>query len=425
MSNSPDTIRIPLDELMACLSETLDMASPELVNHHVQVAYISHCVGVEVGLEKSQLQQLVMAAYLHDIGAFSLQTRQSLLAFEDTDAHHHARVGYQLLTTFPPFERAARLIRFHHVPWAGGEGVYWEGDSVPLDSHILHLADRAAVLLRPHTPALHQASMVCERISEQSGTMFMPDLVNAFLRASASEVFWFDLISSGLPGLMRRRVHLPTLDLGMDGLLLLADLFRRIIDFRSPFTATHCSGVAASAGVLARYAAFSERDRALMLAAAYLHDLGKLAVPTEIIEKPGRLSPEEFEIMQSHVYHTFRVLEPIAGLEEVRRWGSYHQERLDGSGYPFRLKGDSLPAGARLLAVADIFTALTENRPYREGMPAKEAVNALQRMAKAGQVDREYVALVVEHFEELDHARQDAQDASTREYTSFQELVGN
>ena len=199
----------------------------------------------------------------------------------------------------------------------------------------------------------------------------------------------------------------------------MSKLFSYIIDFRSRFTATHSSGVAASSEALSRLVGFSERECRMMRIAGHLHDLGKLAVPAEILEKPAKLTEDEFNIIRSHTFYTYRILEPIGDLDVINTWGSFHHERLDGSGYPFHHKAQDLSLGSRIMAVADVFTAITEDRPYRKEMPSERALQVLQQMADSSALDSNIVSLLRVHFDEINSSRIAAQAGASKEYQEF------
>jgi HD-GYP domain-containing protein (c-di-GMP phosphodiesterase class II) len=238
------------------------------------------------------------------------------------------------------------------------------------------------------------------------------------------EYFWLGVVSPSIDSILSNRVKLATIDLSIEDLLSLTKLFSHIIDFRSRFTATHSSGVAASAEALARFAGFSERECKMMRIAGYLHDLGKLAVPTEILEKPAKLTEEEFNVIRSHTFHTYRCLEPIGGLDLINTWASFHHERIDGTGYPFHHKGQDLSLGSRIMAVADVFTAITEDRPYRKGMTRDRALQLLRQMVENTALDSHIVSLLGLHFDEINSLRVAAQDVSFEEYQRFLQPLG-
>ncbi len=405
---------ISVFDMVMCLSDALDLISPALVNHHKRVAYIADSIARELGMPEEERVNLLLAGALHDTGALSLKERLDALQFEIAEPLKHAEQGYVLLKRFKPFQKMSAIVRFHHTYWERGRGEEFQNMKVPLASHILHLADRVSVLLSENN-ILGQVRNIRDNINKHKGTMFVPELVEAFDNISARECFWLDCISPYLTDILARRAPTHYVELKGELLFQLAKLFSRVIDFRSRFTATHSSGVAACASVLARLAGFSEKECLMIEISGYLHDLGKLAVPPEILEKPSKLNSNEFNQIKSHTYYTFRVLETIPGLKEINTWASFHHERLDGRGYPFHCKSDELSLGSRILSVADVFTAITEDRPYRKGMGSNEARRVLQQMA-GGALDPYIVSILNSNFNKVDEARRAAQLAAEREY---------
>lgn len=409
-------MNVPLFDLLTCLTDVIDLVDSKLSDHHKKVAYIAYCLSAQLGLPKKERDELLLAGKIHDIGALSGQERMDTLHFELSHSQRHAEVGAELLKGFKPLKGISQLIRFHHVYWDGGMGRIEHGEAVPLGSHILHLADRIAVLVGHRQNILNRTAGICKRIETYSDSMFMPELVAAFLELARKESFWLDLSSPTLSSLLRRRVRLETLDLNLDGLLSLGQVFATIIDFRSRFTANHSSGVAASAGALARLAGFSERECQMMFVAGYLHDLGKLAVPTEILEKPDALTPQERRIVSCHPFYTFRSLESINDLALINSWAGFHHETLDGQGYPFRLHGRDLSIGSRIMGVADVFTALTEDRPYREGMTVEKSLGLITKMTRKNALDHTMAAILEKNVDEINRLRVAAQHESGRKY---------
>lgn len=407
-----------LFDLVLCLSRAMDLVTPEVVSHQMQVAYAACCLGEELGLPLHERRRLVLAAALHDCGILSLRERKDLMEFDVREEGPHAGVGAQLLRTCPQFRHEAEIVRFHHRPWDEGRGAEEAGRPIPLASHIVHLADRVCVLCGGRD-ILSRVGAIAHAIGEQSGRMFHPDHVAAFRRASDRESFWLDLAMPDLAAILRERIDLGVLETDDETSQQIGRLFARIVDFRSPFTATHTNGVAATASALARHGGFCRREARMMTLAGYLHDLGKLAVPAEIIGKPDRLTPGEFDVIRSHTFYTYRCLEPIAALDTVSTWAAFHHERLDGKGYPFHHAADDLSLGSRIMAVADVFTAVTEDRPYRAGMSVEKALGVLDRMAATSALDGDVVALLKLHAGTIDADRQAAQRAAMNEYAEM------
>ncbi|HEY6837295.1 MAG TPA: HD domain-containing phosphohydrolase [Geobacteraceae bacterium] len=418
------TLQIPLHDLIACLADTIDLVSPELADHHRRVGYIASALATQIGLSPTEAVELLHAGYLHDIGALSLTERLAIQNFEAKETGHHAEIGALLLEMFTPFSRLADIVRYHHLSWDGGKGTFFKGRLVPQESHIVHLADRIAVLLgsTDRIRLLSTVRDIRDRVQAKSGTMFSPSLVAAFTRLATKEYFWLDL-AQPLSCEAKSRKHGTDVQLDTDGLVGLSRLFARIIDFRSHFTATHSTGVAAGAQAIARLARRPEEECLQLSIAGLLHDLGKLAVPTELLEKPGKLTPQEKSVLRCHTFYTYRTLEKVPAFATIAAWSSYHHERLDGSGYPFHLSGKDIPLGARIVAVADVFTAITEDRPYRKGMSPVQVHKVLDGMVRHSALDPDLVALLLDHFEELDTVRCAAQAEATREYAGMYEKV--
>lgn len=405
------------------IANVVDIMCPAVGQHHMQVAYLSHQLGTELGYSGVEKHGLAMAAALHDIGAFSLKEKLDLLAFEDKEPGKHALAGCLLLREFVPFRAMAELIRFHHIPWRHGKGAEHNGKRVPLSSHLIHLADRVTVTRDPDRFVLDQVGDITKMIQKLSGKLFVPEHVEAFVRLAQKDFIWLDMSSNSIGEIVRRIVGSNSMELDMEDMLALSKMISKLIDFKSKFTATHSKGVAATAVALAGLMGFSRREKMQMEIAANLHDLGKLAVPNKIIDKPGKLTDEEWSSMRSHAYFTHQTLVPLEMLSQVGDWAAQHQERMDGSGYPFGLKGDELSLGSRIMAVADVFTAVTENRPYRAGMDKDLATEVLKSLRDKNKLDQLLVDTVLGNYDDIDAIRHAAQLKAEGEYRVFRTLL--
>ncbi len=407
-----------LSEIMISLCKVFDYISPRVANHHLRVAFLCNQLAETAGMDRGAQDDLFWAAIMHDIGAFSEHEKYAALEFEHMDLTAHAERGYLLINDFPLFSGVAPIIRHHHRPWAGGKGREHGGEAVPLASHILHLADRIEILIDRQRHILSQTDHILKTVRDHSGEMFAPDLISLFEELAAKENFWLDITSSEIQQIIVDRAIYPQQQLDLIGLVAVSKIYSHIIDFRSPFTAVHSAGVSAVSTALARLMDFSDTECVMMQIAGYLHDIGKLAIPLEILNKPGPLNKEEFSVIKGHVYHSYRLMEGISSMHTINQWASFHHERIDGNGYPFHVKGAELPLGARIMAVSDVFTAITEDRPYRKGMNGTEALRIIKDMADNNSLDRSIVALARNAFEELNDTRISAQVNARQEYLS-------
>lgn len=415
---------VRLGDLVFAVSSAFDLVSPEVADHHLRVARIARAIARQLGFNRDQMRELLLAAALHDSGAFSLRERLELMQFEIRNPGDHAEAGFRLLKSFPYFEGAAEIVRFHHLPWEHRRGEQWRGRQVPSGSHLLHLADRVSVLKIDRTGAAGWAGVGARLVESGSGSRFKPEFVEALAAAAARPAFWREVSAAGDDDL-RNDPAFGAVTLSEADFRGLAHLFWQIVDFRSPFTATHTSGVTAVAGFLAPLAGVTGAAGRMVAISAGLHDLGKLAVPSETLEKERALTREEVVRLRSHPLHGWRLLENIAGLEEINKWANFHHERLDGLGYPFRLPAAQIPLESRIVAVADVFTALTEERPYRRGMSGREAAAILGNMADGGALDHDIVALMARNRGEATVIRRLAQEGASGRYLAFREHVSD
>lgn len=411
-------LSVPMSDLINCLSDTIDLVSPRLSGHHNRVGRVAHALACQMDLPADEQVDLYFAGNLHDIGALSLTDRIRLNSFDGYETNNHAETGALLLEMFQPLAGLADLVRFHHVKWDHGAGELHRGRQVPLGSHILHLADRISVLIGEvdGINLLVRVPEIVSKIENASGTMFSPALAGAFFDLAGLESFWLSLAFPGCNQSYKRPEYCRSIDLDTEGVIGLSRMFARIIDFRSHFTATHSSGVAATAEALARLSGKPESECAQMRIAGLLHDLGKLAVPAELLEKPAGLNSEERALIRCHTYFTRRALENIPSFENITAWSANHHERIDGRGYPFHVGGSDLLEGSRIMAVSDVFTALTEDRPYRAGMGHAAVQKVLYSMSAQSALDPDVVDMAMRSYVELDAVRAAAQAEAVSEY---------
>jgi len=404
---------VDLVEVIDALSLALDLIDPRLTDHHRQVALLAVGLAEQMRLPVVERQRLAMAALLHDIGATGTKDALLRLRYEylDDEVQAHAEHGYRLLIRFAPLAEVVDIVRFHHVPWSFGRGSRQEERPVPLAAHILQLADRVQVQIDRSRYILSQVEAITARIVEERGRVFHPAVVDAFLARARNEAFWLDLVSPWQQNSVLHEFGPLPVDSDDSTLLDIARFFGRVIDSRSHFTATHSAGVAAVAGTIGGLCGLCDEECGQLRLAGYLHDIGKLAIPKDILEKPAALTPEEFALMRSHTYHTQRVLERIDAFRPIATWASHHHERFDGSGYPFGIKGAAMSLCARIMAVADVFTALTEDRPYRKAMKRQDVIATLKASAAANGLDPLLVGVVTRDFEPINTARREAQSA--------------
>ena len=265
-----------------------------------------------------------------------------------------------------------------------------------LDANLVFLVDRVDAMRASYSGVelLEHADAIRAKVQGYSGTLFSPELVDVFQWAARSEAFWMTLESPHLDRLladMDRSISAAVLP--FEQVKHLARLFAEIVDAKSRFTYQHSIGVAQLARHLGQRLGLADTTLDKIEVAGLLHDLGKLRVPDEILDKPGKLDARELQVMRRHSFETYEILRGIGGFEDIALWAAYHHETPDGDGYPFHRKGQDLSIEARIIAVADVFQALAQDRPYRRAMPLDQIIEILNDMARQGRLDAGSVAL--------------------------------
>ena len=396
----------------------MDLVSPEVVGHHCRVGTLAYRLGEAAGLPGRTLTELILAGLLHDVGAFSLKDRLAALAF-DSDDKTHAEIGYRLLAGYKGFACAAGLVRAHHAPWADGRASGKISAPEAELANLLSLADRVDALL-PRTPGQHvDREAVVSRIRSGRGRLFKPEWVDVFETLISQRGFWEQLLAAGAAQacLIIPDEFNPVLP-GRD-ISSLSRLFSQIIDFRCRFTATHSCGVAAMSVALGREMGLPEPRLEWMEIAGELHDIGKLGVPSEIILKPAALDHDEMTVMRGHAANGYSVLFGVPGMNEMAVWVGQHHERLDGTGYPRGENASLIGLESRVLAVSDVFTALTEDRPYRQGLSLNQTVNLLNDMAGGNLLDRDVVGALLGRLTDMDALRRESQARALADFELF------
>ncbi|MFZ2528267.1 MAG: HD domain-containing phosphohydrolase [Rhodococcus sp. (in: high G+C Gram-positive bacteria)] len=285
--------------------------------------------------------------------------------------------------------RVGAMLAFTFERWDGGglpAGV--RGDAIPVEMHIVHLADVVEVHLR-----LGGTANAVAVAQARNGTQFCPAVVRVFDDAAAEitagvleQDVWSAALAQTPDG--NRIVRGPELD---DMLRAMTDF----VDFKCPFLLGHSRQVADLAAAAGRHRGLPGADVDALYRAGLVHGLGRMGVPNQIWEKPGPLTTAEWERVRLYPYLTGRILSRVGGVESVVALAQTHRERLDGSGYPNGLRGPDLSAPARILAAAETYQRLREPRPHRPALTAGDAAARMRRDAKAGRFDTEAVEAVL------------------------------
>ena len=411
MLNEP---AVNLGNLLLSFSDAIDLANQSISAHQMRTAFIALQMAKGAKLSQNVDEKIFMGALLHDAGALTTEDKIRLHSFEEINTENHCIIGASLFKSSSFLEPSSRMVRFHHKPWNNWKTSIDSPDV--FESQVLYLADHLERLINRNKYILHQHEELTTKITSMAGSEIHSDIVDLFVEISNREDFWLDLVSPRLYSILLHFGPLRRVDIGIDQTFSIATFFRNLIDFKSHFTATHSTGVAECASILSKIFGLTTNEIFLVTLAGYFHDVGKLAVPNAILEKPDKLTKEEFAVIKKHTYFTYMVLNSIGGLDHIPEWAAFHHEKLDGSGYPFHVNSEKLETASRIMAVADIFTALAEDRPYRSGMQRDAIERILENLAKNNGIDKKIVDLLLENYEEVLIHVKEKQSIANAEY---------
>ncbi len=419
---------VRLSDVLGALSYALDLTEGQPPGHSLRCCWISMHIGRALGLEHAALSDLYYATLLKDAGCSSNAARlwqlyggdDRLLKrdFKTVDSHSLLQIGRFVLQHAGPgealrdrvgrvlnlvshgealtteviqtrCERGADIVRRLGFGEAVAGGIYgldehWngkgrpsgaKGNAIPVISRIALLAQVVDAFF-----AIGGAQEALAESRRRSGTWFDPRVVDAFTLASTHFGFWEGLASDQLDSLVATLEPAShTIMIDETRLDSVAEAFAAVIDAKSQFTSGHSNRVTQYADGIAAEMGLSADHRRWLRRAALLHDIGKLGVSNSILDKPGKLDEAEWTAVKRHAELSETILQRSKIFRDLAVVAGSHHERLDGTGYPRRLNDAEIPFEARIITTADIFDAMTADRPYRAAMPVPTALGLMER----------------------------------------------
>jgi putative nucleotidyltransferase with HDIG domain len=356
----------------------VDYTNHKFIHHSHRTTYMALEIANFIKLSEEQKKQLYVSSLLHDIGAanYLVQSHSSTSFIKE-----HCKIGSDITKSFPVFNKISNIILNHHENFDGSGAMGLVGNSIPIESQIIRICDLIEVLYNETIPAFKQKNNITLWIKNNKNIIFSSKLVNTFLEISSKDFFWFNVENISFMEFILDSIS-PKIDdcLNLEQFESIAYIFSNIIDNKSKFTASHSRGIAELACTVSKFIGYTDDKCIKMKISGLLHDIGKLAIPTRILDKNDSLSSEEFAIIKSHVYYTKIILDRIVGISDISDWASSHHEKLNGKGYPRSLVSEQLSEECRIIGVCDIYQALTEDRPYRKGFDDKKAFSIMDNM---------------------------------------------
>ena len=380
-----------MDSLIRAIATGLDAVEYEIfgasTNHGKRIAVLCIEMGKALGKSLDENMHMANCALLHDNALTESYLAERSGGHHDPVMKEHCICGQRNIGFLCRSGRADNLVLYHHER-ADGNGPFGiRAGEGPLAAELIAIADSVDVTWHLQRLGSGDLASVRQFIAERAGTVYSKAAAGAML-----EILDWPAILSLRDDAIHKTAEAAFapwyIDAGADECFGMAKLITKIIDYKSAFTRKHSAQIANRAWYMGGYLHYDEAKRIDLFLAASFHDIGKLKTPTAILEKPGKLSNEEFLIIKEHVYHTWEMLKDIEGFELICAWASNHHEKLNGAGYPFGKKAEELDYNSRLMACIDVYQAVSEERPYHPARNHSDTMQILYKMADSGGIDR-------------------------------------
>lgn len=418
---------LKLSEIVGALSYALDITEGQPPGHCIRCCWIGMHIAEEAGVDAASRWDLYYTLLLKDLGCSSNAARicELYLAndldfkrnYKEVDGSTRRVVEFVLRNTGLKAGLAKRFEAVSHIFMYGtqisreliesrctrgadiakqlrfgpavSEGIrsldeHWngQGKAQGLAGEAIPLFSRIA-LLSQVIDVFHQSGGKEKAVNEvlrRSAVWFDPGLVNAFIAVADRPEFWRALESPEIhETVLASEPAQHEVDLDDDYLDEISAGFALVVDSKSPYTAGHSDRVAQFAEAIAGELGFDAGRLRWLRRAALLHDIGKLGVSNSILDKPGKLTDAEWVDVRKHPEYSQQILSRIEAFADIAEVGGAHHEKLDGSGYPHRLKGELITLDTRIVTTADIFDAITAKRPYRDPIPVEKALDMMRK----------------------------------------------
>ncbi|EEX94420.1 HD-GYP domain-containing protein [Vibrio orientalis] len=393
-----EDVRVDMHRVLFEIAYALDAVGYDEIYHGHRVAYIAYSCAIRMGWSEEKAHKAFALGLIHDCGVSESSELDVLLtSFIPKETQRHCIKGYELLKACEPLSQFAIPILYHHTDWRQLAEIPNISDEDKQLSALIFLADRVDYLQssRPYdvygNVTSESKEFITGELAANAGIMFEPSIVESMNELLTCDDFWFSMELRHIENLSSQFVHAfgHRSNTGLEESICVAELFAQIVDAKSSFTYQHSNHVARLAEFLAGKLGYSTQTCRMLYLAGLIHDIGKLKTPSSILHKPDQLTDDEYCCIKRHATDSRHALENMFKDSLVIDWAANHHERLDGSGYPLGLTAEQLDGPSRLVAVTDVFQALTQSRPYRAGLSLDKTLTILEELVENGKLDRQ------------------------------------
>ena len=395
-----------LKDIITIIHRTINSIDNRLLEHGEQVAYIMMNLLKEKGTnDENEIIDLCTISMFHDIGIHKIsEVRRvlsvdgyracngkevtDLLSIDSLNPFEHAIYGALFIKHFSPLNHLYKVVLGHHFTY---KYIKFKNIDIPIEAIMLGLADYFSVLVLNNKELSNYEIKKMSNIYTLENVQLLLDVIkkndiSTKLKDKSYKSELYDFLKN------KRLKREEVLDY--------ARMLAYAIDFRSEVTVKHSIMVEAISYEIGKLMRLDEKILYKLKVCGIVHDIGKISIPVHILEKDSKLTDEEFELMKEHAIIGYDILSGL-NIDDIRDIATLHHEKIDGSGYPFGLKGDELSTEIRILSIADILSALVGRRSYKESFSKDRVINILKEMSNSNKIDKDITNLVILNYDSI------------------------
>ena len=385
-----ENFEVTLKQMILIIHRAVNSVDKRLLNHGEQVAYIMmNLLKADGSYSDEEILEICAVSVFHDIGAYKVTEIDKLVEVDTRKPIDHAVYGALFIKYFSPLSDLYNIVLTHHFTFK-----YFEDKQMNVmckEGLLLNFADYIDRVY------LNKKSFNKGDFEDDKGN-YLKEHIDLFVEADRK----FDFVSKIVNGTFKDELYsfFETKIITREEVISYSKMLAYSIDFRSEATVKHTITVEAISYQIAKICGLDEEKLTRIRIASVLHDIGKIGIPVEVLEKPGKISHEEFEIIKSHAMIGYNILSEL-NIDDIRNVATLHHEKLDGSGYPFGLKADQLSTEIRIIAIADIISALIGVRSYKGIFSKEKTINILLDMVNNNEIDVNITNLFINNYDYL------------------------
>ena len=374
--------------ILHIISNMLKMQNAKLLDHGSRVGYLVAKMLEAKGLSEREILEGYLIGLLHDVGAYKTEEIDKLIQFETKNVCEHSIYGYLILELSEIMGDMADVILYHHTPWNKINGISADKKEM---ANLIFLADRVEIYVRSK-----QEPIDMEMLKKHQ--FYSEENLELFVDADQK----YDLQKRLMDGsfINDTEKYLYRAEFSEEELKKWIRMVAFLIDFRSESTVTHTITMVSASVAIANKMGLSKQQIDEIYTGAYIHDLGKIAIPVDILEKPGKLTFDEMEVMKTHILLTGNIIRGHVN-DNVYKIAMRHHEKINGKGYPYGIEDEEMTLAEKIVAVADIYSALSGTRSYKEKFEKEKIISIMEQMAEQSQNDSEVIRVLVDNYDEI------------------------